>query len=124
MFSWEEMKETLESEISPNKSLFAPFIQSEQFKDEPWIVLMQYTGLKDKNGKEIYEGDIVTCNGGYETIEGSSGECEHPRLVEHSKEGTLQIVASCKHCLSDTPLYEFDLNEVIGNIYENSELLK
>lgn len=79
------------------------------FKD---IELMQYTGLKDKNNKEIYEGDIVTLhNSKY-------------KVIFNSKEAGF--------VLRDD---EFEMNipftnnnnkrmEVIGNIYENPELLK
>ena len=91
------------------------------FSGDEHLELMQYTGLKDKNGKEIYEGDIITCEGGYETIEGCSEDCEEPRVIEWSD--GLQWVAECKNCRDNVPLYEWDYNEVIGNIYENPELL-
>ena len=105
MYSWEEMKETLMHEIRPEKSLFAPFIQSEQFKENPWIVLMQYTGLKDKNGKEIYEGDVVR----HTQLE-YVGEIVWPRYVETSAG-------------EDYKEMQNDYLEIIGNIYENPELL-
>ncbi len=86
------------------------------------VVLMQYTGLKDKNGKEIYEGDIIT-----------SPECKHPYQVIYCY-GSFDInwPKCCKHCAkgdaSHGSLYEmlaFDEGtEVIGNIYENPELLQ
>jgi len=79
--------------------------------------LMQYTGLKDKNGKEIYEGDLINgCDVAVEytkvTIEWFNGGFA---MMGHQKpnkwiEGRL-----------DTPEFEC---EVIGNIYENPELLE
>jgi uncharacterized phage protein (TIGR01671 family) len=83
--------------------------------------LMQYTGLKDKNGKEIYEGDIVDF-----VFKISKGDvhkrANHTRgAVEWSKNNTA-------FGIKDGNYYEM-LNgivsiEVIGNIYANPELLK
>ena len=81
------------------------------------IELMQFTGLHDKNGKEIYEGDILQVGGGIlftEKLIVKWGECDYGFVI---------------HCLSDGSYYK-DLKdcqpskvEVIGNIYENGELL-
>jgi uncharacterized phage protein (TIGR01671 family) len=97
-------------------------------------VLMQYTGLKDKSGKEIYEGDIVRmtfrenigtfnvpddiiANGGYtgreDIYEGEvvyEGACFG---INDKENGVMQLVVA-----------EEDLEtEIIGNLYENPELL-
>lgn len=76
--------------------------------------LMQYTGLEDKNGKEIYEGDIL-----------SDGNNEKPYKVIFEN-GSFR--AEFK---GDFEEYSFDLidvvaqsYEVVGNIYENPELME
>jgi hypothetical protein len=69
------------------------------------IELMQYTGLKDKNGKEIYEGDILKRN----------GENGFIQTVKWDDMGMWNIAGANT---ADYPI------EVIGNIYENPELLK
>jgi uncharacterized phage protein (TIGR01671 family) len=73
----------------------------------------QYTGLKDKNGKEIYEGDIVT------------GLFNHTDIIGHIVYGS-----DATFFIERKGLYGIGLNnaedwlEVVGNIYENPELLK
>lgn len=83
--------------------------------------LMQYTGLKDKNGKEIYEGDILTCEGGYEAPEGEE-VCQDVSQVYWDND-LLQFRVQCR-CGDFWSLEEYDYEEIIGNIYQNPELLK
>lgn len=78
--------------------------------------LQQYTGLKDNNGKEIYEGDVVY-------IKAFSPE---KNIVRFDRGGfCLQPVTDMNaYFLADIKYAEDDRSEVIGNIYENPELLK
>ena len=81
-------------------------------------ILMQSTGLKDKNGKEIWEGDVLN----------------HDKYSKEFKEGDVEIVKveTLQQFFEDRGLYtreygeEWDAEnfEIIGNIYENKELIK
>ena len=71
------------------------------------IAKCQYTGLKDKNGKEVYEGDIVIASGSIWELQYSPPFCCY-------------ILRGGKH---DSFIPQDEELEVIGNIYENPELL-
>lgn len=99
--------------------------QAITYLDNKHIVLMQSTGLKDKYGVEIFEGDILNC--GYIFI-GSPFE-EQDDYIEDI--GVVKIM----NCGAVVKIYEEIENlvdvldscediEVIGNIYENKELKK
>lgn len=79
------------------------------------IKLMQSTGLRDKNGKEVFVGDIIKCTRG----------CLHEVYIEKEYGGT--------YCGGMPAVYLKDLREgyawteheeIIGNIYENPDLLE
>lgn len=86
-------------------------------EDTGWVncdtlVLMQYTGLKDKNGVEIYEGDIVNVHSYTVTGLGKVGFNKGSFVFNKFEYPTRQV------------LHSFSEIEVIGNIYENPELLE
>lgn len=80
---------------------------------------MQYTGLEDKNGKEIYEGDLLRCNTNYQgeiakglvaKVEWNEIDARFDAYIDHIQ--SLASVLSWGNC------------EIIGNVYDDPELLK
>lgn len=94
------------------------------------VVLMQYTGLTDKNGKEIYEGDIVKTHDQNNIIRYQHGsfmliglhedryERNYSRLYHYLIDSTIPNMEGSRFDGITTTL------EVIGNIYENPDLLE
>ena len=88
------------------------------FRDFEEVELMQYTELTDKNGKEIYEGDIVLVKPG--------GISTWYKTVVEFKEGALiaSLINGENHFYIFNPGFDSNDFEVIGNIYENKKLLE
>ena len=84
--------------------------------------LMQYTGLKDKSGKEIYEGDVITDNSGriWEIKWRESPVGFGLFILNEKKKGFDGRIGRFTTSMMD---YQMADMEVIGNIYENSSLL-
>ena len=91
-----------------------------------WSEPMQYTGLKDKNGKEIYEGDIVRHYNRNVVVKWGF-YVDGPEYDEDRTEnyGWYLKTGKIKYDVEPLATEKGDSNEleVIGNIYENPELL-
>ena len=99
----------------------------------PNVELIQYTGLIDKNGKEIYEGDIIQLVN--EDLEVIKVVCEFGAANRQIFDNLVEITGFYFKRICDDrktfPIvnnylgkHDLELFEVIGNIYENPELLE
>ena len=91
----------------------------EKRSDNPWakisdVILMQCTGLKDKNGVAIYEGDVLH----FEPFE-NHGNDRVVQYINGAYRG--ELIRSGDSTLLSDCVYE---TKVIGNIYQNKELLE
>ena len=102
--------------------------------EDKWVgvlpeTLGQYTGLKDKDGKEIYEGDILKTPRGFigQVVFGrAEEECRHKvfgRMVIdcYTTYGWIFVRGDGYRCAIDDELLE---GEIIGNIHDNPKLMK
>lgn len=112
--AWYDQKELMYSdEYSVLEHFFA---WSYHWKPEH---LMQYTGLKDKNGKEIYEGDIVKCNPSYKENH------EIGTIAWEKRRGgfVVKVGRPTSQGFDALKMAGATHKEIVGNIYENPELL-
>jgi uncharacterized phage protein (TIGR01671 family) len=101
-------------------TLFDGMIKWDVIPDE--YEVMQFTGLKDKNGKEIYEGDIVKGNAEY-SFNKCIGVVKYGAMAFHFS-GKKEDGSKWFDTITN-PTYEIaDFVRVIGNVYENPELLE
>ena len=110
--AWDKLNKDMFNVESINfqeRRVYKDTVSYRKFED---IDLMQYTGLKDEYGDEIYEGDIVT--------------------LHNSKYKVIFNTKEARFILNDV-FFEMDIPftnnnnermEIVGNIYENSELME
>lgn len=96
------------------------------FKGLQGAIAMQYTGLRDKNGKEIYEGDILH---GREEGNGETTAWTDIYYIVFFKDGSFcvrekNIKETSEWCEPMSSNDILDYYEVVGNIYENQDLLR
>ncbi|EQK39767.1 yopX family protein [[Clostridium] bifermentans ATCC 638] len=127
-----EEKEMIENKdiynIDFRKDIFFSSVMVDGFiLNESNYRLMQYTGLKDKNGKKIYEGDIVKCTGMIElTGVVKFKDCEFCIKYKGKYDRQFNYKSLKENEKYNDGKCSFDLKnefEVIGNLYDNKELL-
>ncbi|NIB80977.1 YopX family protein [Streptococcus pseudopneumoniae] len=83
------------------------------------LILMQSTGLKDKNGKEIFDGDILEIQDEGEVLGNAKLTWDNEQAVFMIEAISVDDIAPFHEILSDES-YSY---RVVGNVYENKEVL-
>lgn len=116
--TWEEMCEVKRIRFDDEGNITTVLVKGEAFGSNAHleeIELMQSTGLFDKNGKEVFVGDIIKCTRG----------CPHEVYLEKEYGGTYVGGMPAIYLKGIKEGYAWTgAEEIIGNVYENPELLE
>lgn len=132
--AWDEDRQEMIFKFNSEQPFEAPAILQDEetlkffcgdyMKNGDWQepILMQYTGLKDKNGKDIYCGDILSEKWKVEVFQNKEGTY----MVKFHNNPKHNIERSLYKYLESRKIAECEDedNIIIGNIYENPNLLK
>lgn len=101
-----------------------PCVLSLSIPENDHLDIMQFTGLLDKNGKEIYEGDVLHYE--FDTTDSCCEQTHIDAEVRWYRDcWVLENVTKGKHKIYDFAgmIFPWEEREIIGNIYENPSLL-
>lgn len=116
--TWEEMGKVKRIRFDDDGNVTTVLFKGKDFGVNATIdkiVLMQSTGLKDKNGKEVFVGDIIKCTRG----------CPHEVYLEKEYGGKYIGGMPAVYLKGLLEGYAWTgSEEILGNIYENPELLE
>ena len=123
--AWDRLRKEMNYKVmvgncdTDDENWTCPIIWIEEKKDwlhfDDYDSIMQSTGLKDKNGKEVFIGDIIKCTRG----------CLHEVYIEKEYGGTYCGGMPAVYLKGLREGYAWtEHEEIIGNIYENRELLE
>jgi len=110
----------------PDRGWQCPIPLCECLRDKKRYVVQQYTGMRDENNYLIFEGDLVELH---------TAANDHAKNVKDNHYGLYEIYWDRKYKLSeikpnwflkviDDDCASFNIMKVVGNVFENSELLK
>nr|DAM98817.1 MAG TPA: YopX protein [Caudoviricetes sp.] len=116
--TWEEMCEVKRIRFDDEGNITTVLVKGEAFGSNAHleeIELMQSTGLYDKNGKEVFVGDVIKCTRG----------CPHEVYLEKEYGGTYVGGMPAIYLKGIKEGYAWTgAEEILGNIYENPEMLE